>query len=346
MDEKQHEASDQQRQRFRDKGEIARSQDVVRVGLMAGGVAAMISLGEMSSRALIDGTAGFLGDLSAPIEGGLLTKMVHMFMLAAGPTIIGSALFAIALGLVQSGGHINWKAVGFKPEKLNPLPKLMEMFASVDTLINVAMSSLKVGLLAVVLFSTLYFELPALLGNGYSALSFSLSHSASLLKSIVFRGGMVMVVLAVLDYGVNKYRHEKKIRMSDQEVKDESKEQMGDPLVRQQRKRRARELVEQRSVKDVPTSDVVVVNPTHYAVALKYDTQKMGAPRVMAKGADAMAAKIREVARKNGVPIVSNPPLARVLYRQVKIGRDVPGELYQAVALVLAYIYRIRRSRA
>ena len=343
MQEKQHEATEQQRQRFRDKGEIAQSADVVRVALMFGGIGSMIAFGGMSSRAMIEGTSGFLGDLSAPIEGQLISKAGRILLLTTGPTLFGGVFLALLFGAAQTGGHLNWESIGFKPEKLNPLPKLKQMFASMDTLINVSMSTLKVTILATVLLVSLYFELPELLGSTYASLGFALGHAGDLIYTLIFRGGMVMVVLAALDFGVNKFRHEQKMRMSDQEMKDESKEQMGDPLVRSQRKRKARELAEQRSVKEVPSSDVVVVNPTHYAVAIKYDNSKMGAPRVVAKGVDAMAAKIREVARKNGVPIVSNPPLARVLYRQVNIGREVPGELYQAVALVLAYVYRLRR---
>jgi len=127
-------------------------------------------------------------------------------------------------------------------------------------------------------------------------------------------------------------------------VRDELKEQMGDPQVRSRRRRKQRDLVQQRSIKNVAKADVVLVNPTHYAVALAYDSAKMAAPRVLAKGADRLAEKIRGKARHHGVPVVSNPPLTRKLYAAVDVGRDIPEDLYHAVAVVLAHVYRKRRS--
>jgi len=154
----------------------------------------------------------------------------------------------------------------------------------------------------------------------------------------------VLGALAAVDYYLARRRMAEQMRMSPDEVKREHREQEGDPMIRGRRKARMRELARRRIAAAVAKADVVVVNPTHYAVALRYDDKTDAAPVVVAKGVDEQAEKIREIARSNSVPVLSRPPLARALYKHVKEGRVVPANLYRAVAEVLAYVYRIRRG--
>jgi flagellar biosynthetic protein FlhB len=149
-------------------------------------------------------------------------------------------------------------------------------------------------------------------------------------------------VVAALDFAYQKFKYRKSLMMSKQEVKQEHKQREGDPLLKARMRSLQREMARKRMMQDVPKADVIVTNPTHIAVAIKYDADKMAAPRVVAKGADLLAQRIKDVAKKNGIPMVENVPLARALHKSVKVGGSVPRALYQAVAEVLAYVYRLK----
>ena len=152
---------------------------------------------------------------------------------------------------------------------------------------------------------------------------------------------VLLLVLALLDYAFQRWQHERDLRMSKQEVKEDMKRMEGDPLVKQRRTRVARQLALQRIGQAVPNADVVVTNPTHFSVALKYDAKTMTAPKVIAKGADFLALRIRQIAVANGVPMVERKEIAQALYKTVEVGQEVPPQLYSAVAEVLAYVYRL-----
>jgi flagellar biosynthetic protein FlhB len=167
-----------------------------------------------------------------------------------------------------------------------------------------------------------------------------LAAAATLVWSLALKIAALLLVLAILDFAYQKWQHEQDLMMSKQEIKEEFKRMEGDPLVKQRRARVARQLAMQRMAYEVPKADVIVSNPTHFAVALKYDG-KMGAPKVIAKGADFMAMRIRQIAAANDIPIVERPPLARGLYRHVQVGQEIPSQYYTAVAEILAYVYRL-----
>lgn len=162
--------------------------------------------------------------------------------------------------------------------------------------------------------------------------------------SLGIRIAIMMVVLAFLDFLYQRFEYEKKLRMTKQEVKDEMKQMEGNPEVKSQIRKRSRDIAFHRMMEEVPKADVVVTNPTHFAIALKYEGQTMSAPQVVAKGADVLAQKVKERALESGVPIIENRPLAQTLYRLVDVGGNVPEDVYQAVAELLAYVYRLRRA--
>jgi len=164
-------------------------------------------------------------------------------------------------------------------------------------------------------------------------------------KKVFILGGVLLFVLAAADYGYQRYMFEKQLRMTKQEVKEEYKQIDGNPQTRSRIRSRQRQMAKRRMMQQVPDADVVITNPTHFAVALKYETSGMNAPKVVAKGADLIAKRIREIAQENDVPIVENPPLARALYKNVDIDREIPGDLYAAVAEVLAFVYQINQKR-
>ena len=162
---------------------------------------------------------------------------------------------------------------------------------------------------------------------------------------IILKCTLAMLVLVVADYAFQKWQFEKRIRMTQKEIKDEFKKTEGDPLVKSRIRSIQMEMARKRMMQDVPKADVVVTNPTHFAVAVRYDGIQMGAPQVIAKGADHIARRIKEIAREHQIPIVENKELARNLYSVVEIGHEIPASLYQAMAEVLAYIYRLKTAR-
>lgn len=172
----------------------------------------------------------------------------------------------------------------------------------------------------------------------------SLSFVGSLTVRIGIFVSILLLCLSLLDYMYQKYDHEKNIRMSKQDIKDEYKKTEGDPLIKSKIKEKQRKMAMQRMMQEVPNADVVITNPTHYAVALKYDADNMDAPIVIAKGVDFIAQKIKGIAKQNAIITVENRPLARALYNQADIGTEVPEELFKAVAEVLAYVYRIKNN--
>jgi flagellar biosynthetic protein FlhB len=153
--------------------------------------------------------------------------------------------------------------------------------------------------------------------------------------------GVVLLILALFDYAYQRYRHERDLRMTKEEVKDEMRSMEGDPVVKRRRREAQMQLATQRMRQAVPQADVVVTNPTHVAVAIRYDPETMAAPKVTAKGADHLALRIRQIAAAAGVPILERPPLARMLYQDVDVGREIPERFYQAVAEILAYVYEL-----
>jgi flagellar biosynthetic protein FlhB len=167
--------------------------------------------------------------------------------------------------------------------------------------------------------------------------------SLSSLFKIFVKCGLAMMVLVALDYAFQRWEFEKRIRMTRQEIKEELKKSEGDPLIKARVKSIQREMARRRMMQAVAKADVVITNPTHLAVALSYQSSEMNAPKVVAKGAEKIAEKIREVARKHGVPIVENKKLAQSLYTLVDLGHEIPGTLYQAAAEILAYVYRLKR---
>jgi flagellar biosynthetic protein FlhB len=189
-------------------------------------------------------------------------------------------------------------------------------------------------------------DLPAILMMAELPAMSTFHIASQMVYSLALKMAAALVVLAIIDYMYQRWQHDRDMRMSKEEVKEEMRRMEGDPLVKQRRARVARQLAMQRLGTDVPKADVVVTNPTHFAIALRYDPQTMRAPKVVAKGADFMAMRIRQIAIANGVPLVERKELARGLYKAVDVGQEVPAEFYNTVAEILAYVYRLSGRRS
>jgi flagellar biosynthetic protein FlhB len=259
------------------------------------------------------------------------------------------ALVALVVGVLTMAAQIGVKITPqtLKPsiQKINPLNGLKRIFGK-DGLVEALKSIAKVATIGAVGFFTLWPDLPRLATLVGLAPHEIVATLGSMVKGIALRAAVAFLVIGVLDLVWQRRKHEKQLRMTKDEVKQEARQTDLAPEVRGQIKRKQFEQARKRMLADIPTADVVVVNPTHYAVALRYDGEQP-APQVVAKGVDLVAKAIREIAEEHGVPVISNPPLARALYKQVELGHMIPDEFFQAVAEVLAFVYRTfgRRPR-
>jgi flagellar biosynthetic protein FlhB len=267
------------------------------------------------------------------------------------PIMAGAGAIGLASNVLQVGFRITPKAIAPDLSRLDPIKGLARV-VSWRSLVELGKSLLKITIVAYFVYSFLRNEYPAL-ADLSGMLPAEMGRSiATLCWRLLARGCAAMLVIGILDYIYQRLSFESSLRMTKQEVKDEFKRTEGDPHVKGRIRQRQREMARRRMIHDVARADVVVTNPTHIAVALQYDAEKMAAPTVVAKGQRLLAERIKEAAEAHRVPIVENPPVARLLYKTVEVGDQIPPELYQAVAEILAYVYQLnegirgRRSQA
>jgi flagellar biosynthetic protein FlhB len=339
-------ASPKRRQEYRERGEVAKSRDLASAVILLASLGGLAWAGEALGEELRAGMRAAFEALAevrwrGPGEGwgGSLGAVA----LAASPVLGLAAAAAIAAHFGQTGLLFATKALIPDFKRLRPGARLRQMFSS-QGLIELAKTLLKVTLVGAVVYVLVSREIEGLTGLGEGS-STEIAASLCALSLRVFGyGGMALMGLGLLDYAYQRWQLERKMRMTKHEVKEEFKRQEGDPLVKMRIRSKQRELARQRMMQAVKTADVVVSNPTHLAVALAYRPSEMAAPRVVAKGQGFIAERIKEIARENQIPVLEDRPLARALYKSVKVGREIPANLYRAVAEVLAYVYG-RRGR-
>jgi flagellar biosynthesis protein FlhB len=348
--EKTEKATPKKRSEARRKGQIAKSHD------LNGAIVLFAALLALSATAphLVDTLQTGLRDAFALVStpgvvnhrglGPVLAEQMRSAGLAAAPVIATCVAAALVVNVAQVGGKPYLGALKPDPRRLNPISGFKNIYGP-NALFEGAKNIVKVGAVgAVTALAVLpkLDEFAALVGLPPSELMPTLAHTV---LGVAQRAGAAYLLIGVVDYAYQRHRHDKSLRMDKQEVKEEHKSNELPPEVRGAIRRRQMAAARARMMADVPTADVVVTNPTHFAVALKYDAQK-AAPEVVAKGADLVAKKIRELAAQSGVPVISDPPLARSLHATVEVGQLIPEALYQAVAQLLAFVYRTARRRA
>jgi flagellar biosynthetic protein FlhB len=334
-----HKATPKRIREFRKRGEIALSRDVVSAATLTGGFIALIACAGMARGALLDlaRDAAMATDGSDAVD--LPAVALHGFLASTVPVMIGAAVGAILSILSQLGWPPAFKLPAFDLGRLSPVTNLPNTLSPAGMLRRSGSAIGKLVVVGAVVVLALRHRVitGGLDAAGLGAIAFGLIRHAMWLVI------GVLGAIAAIDYFLARRRIAAQMRMTTEEVKREMRESEGDPMIKGRRKARMRELAKRRMAVAVAKADVVVVNPTHYAVALRYDDKQDAAPVVVAKGVDEQAEKIREIARSKGVPVLSRPPLARALYKHVKEGRAVPANLYRAVAEVLAYVYRLRQ---
>jgi len=341
-DEKTEPATPQRRQEARNEGQIPRSTDLTAAVALLGGLVLLNMYGPGMFQRLL---ALMLRLGEAPdLRAEALPAWINTIGLAAAQIILPFlALLVIVTGIgavAQTGGLFSWKLMSPKPENLSPAKGLQRLI-SMDSVTKLGQSLVKTAIIASVAVQTIIGQLGPLLALGQVHPHDLISIGGGLVFMLALRLGLILLILGLIDYFYQRWKFEKSIRMSKQEIKDEMKRMDGDPLIKQRRRQVQMKLAMQRLKLDVPKADVIVTNPTEYAVALKYDQTTMAAPRVIAKGTDLLALRIRQIAAEAGIPIVQRPPLARGLYAAVEVGDEIPPNFYRAVAEVLAYVFQL-----
>lgn len=242
--------------------------------------------------------------------------------------------------LLQVGFHVSTESLAPQLGRINPVEGAKRIFSK-RALVELAKATLKIAVIGYMAYMAVKPDLGKLPSLLYMEPPEAAAFAARLVGKIALWIGSCMLAVAAIDYLYQRWEHEDSIKMSVQDIKDELKQTEGDPYIRSAIRARQRQLAQSRMMQAVPTADVVITNPTHVAVAIRYDAPSMNAPVIVAKGIALIAERIREIAKDNNVPIVENPPLARTLHELGEVGQEIPVELYQAVAEVLAYVYRL-----
>lgn len=349
-EDKTERATGRRRSELREKGQVARSPEVLTAFVLAAGLMGLwLGAGQIHREltALAQQFLGRAGQMEITVDSvvPLAVTVLGALVRAIAPLLLAAVVGGIAGNVVQVGFQISTRALEPDLARLNPVSGFGNLFQKTKV-VDLGKSLLKVVVVGWVAYATLrgrVGELPQLSNLSTAPfLVYMLDLGYRILKNVL----LVYVAIALLDYAFQKWQFEENNKMSKQEVKDEYKETEGDPMIKGRIRSLQREMARRRMMAEVPQSDVVITNPTHFAVALRYDPAEMDAPRVVAKGADRVAQRIIAVAREHGVPLYQEPPVARALHRAAEIGDPIPADLFQAVAEILAHVYRLAgRSR-
>ena len=336
-DGKTEKATPQRKKKARDEGQVARSQEVAVAGsflalvgtlAIAGPTMADRAMGEMRTTLATIGSADALA-----ASGG---RALSLFIVLAGPFMAAAAIVGTVAGVAQVGVKFNIKLAKPKGKNLS-LKKGMEKLKPSVASWELVRSIIKIGAVVAVVYPTMSAWRMHLAND--RSLAGAIERLSGAYGGIIVRAAILALVIALADYAYQHRRTANKMKMKREEIKREFRDSEGDPHQKAARRKRQTELSRNRMLHDVSTADVVVANPTHLVVALRYDPGE-GAPRVVAKGSDILADKLKTTARRHGVPITTDIPLARALFRQCRVGQHVPADLYEAVAVVLAAAYR------
>jgi flagellar biosynthetic protein FlhB len=347
--EKTERASPKKRQDSRDKGQVAKSTEIPSTLILLACISILIMLGPSFQNQIMAMFGDiFLHRLSMDItEENVLTLFSHyavQMLLFLAPIFVVVLLIAFAANYVQIGWLFTLKPLEPKFSKLNPLTGAKNIFG-IRSVVEFFKSSLKLISVAIIVYTIINSEKKRFLELAHLPIEDIFAFVSSLTIRMGLFVAVLLFLLAIGDFIYQRHEYEKNLKMSKQDIKDEYKSMEGDPLIKGKIRERQRKMALMRMMQEVPKADVVITNPTHFAVALKYDGAKMEAPTVIAKGQDYLALRIRELAKQNDVITMENKPLARALYEKTEVGDSVPADLFQAVAEVLAYVYRLKRRR-
>lgn len=345
QDEKTEQPTPRRREKARKRGQVARSQELNSVVVIFFGVLAlMIFSGHIFSN-LVNlfhfNLANIYTDLNIATTYNLFISNGSTLIKVITPVLILVGLAGLLINLAQVGVMFTVEPITPKLDKLDIIKGLKRLF-STKTLFELFRDTFKIFIIGYVAFITLKGEMNNYIPLADQEVGQIMIFATRVALKVVLRAVGALLLLAILDYAYQKFEFEKKLRMTKKELKEEFKQYEGDPLIKSRIRRIQREMARTRMLQEVPDADVVITNPSHIAVALKYDADTMSAPKVIAKGERLLAEKIKEIAIKATVPIVENKPLAKALFEAVEVGMMIPARLFKAVAEVLAYVYKLK----
>lgn len=352
-DTESHDRTEQPTQKRLDdarrEGRIPRSRDLTAaavmitagIGLKTAGDAVGSQLGRMMQAGLAIPRDKLMDER---LLAGTFGDLALMALYAVAPLLLLTLVAAIGAPLVLGGWSFSAQALTPDFSRLNPASGIARM-VSIRSWVELAKSLGKFAIVGGAGVLVLWLNMDALLGLGREPIHAAIAHAMSITGAALIALTCALILIAAIDVPFQLWQYNREMRMSREEIRQESRESEGSPEIKGRIRQIQREMAERRMMDDVPKADVIVVNPTHYAVALRYDDKTMRAPTVVAKGVDLMAARIREVASGHKVPIFEAPPLARALHRSVQIGDEIPADLYVAVAQVLTYIFQLRAAQ-
>jgi flagellar biosynthetic protein FlhB len=346
--EKTEEATPKRLEEAREKGQVPRSRELTTMAMLLMAALSLSVLGghmveqmgQIMHQGLVIERAKTL-DQFAVIE--LFGTALGQAMLLLLPFLVIMLATAFAAPVALGGWSFSAEALAFKPDKLNPLRGLKRIFA-VRGLVEMIKSLAKFLLIGSIGAGLLWHYMPELMGLGRESVESGLAHTGSILSRSFIVLSVSLLLIAAIDVPFQLWDHAKNLKMTRQEVRDEHKNTEGKPEVKARIRQMQRDVAQRRMMDAIPKADVVITNPTHYAVALRYEADRMSAPVVVAKGVELVASQIRTVAVANKVPLYEAPPLARALYYSTEIGHEVPAGLYLAVAQILAYVFQLKAS--
>lgn len=335
----------------REEGNVARSTDLTAAFMLLASIVLLYTFGKRLFEAMAAALHRLLvaEDASNPTRTDDLASIGEYLMNLMGWTLLPLLVAVAGVGMLitagQTGLMLTGKPLVPKFSRINPLSGAKRLFDA-RAAIRLVMSLGKVVIISTVATIFIMADIEAIAALPMMTIGAASATAAHMTFMLAIKLAGVLIVLALLDFAFQKFQHTKDLKMTRQEVRQELKDMDGDPMMKQRRARVARQLAMQRMAQQVPQADVIITNPTHLSIALRYDSDAMRAPKVIAKGADLMAMRIRQIATANGIPLVERKPLARALYGSVEVGDEVPEEHYTAVAEILAYVYRLSGKMA
>lgn len=349
FEERTEQASTRRREKAREEGQVARSQDMTGAFLLCVGVTTLLLIGPgMGAKLgeLIRSTMANAPFLAKQVDQnfvGLFSNTAWQYFVIMAPIFGVIFVFAIVANIAQVGFQITPKALRVRWERLDVVKGFTKLF-SIRSLVTLVRDMIKIAIIAFVAWRVLQGEQDQFFALADMSVGQMASQIGSLAAALALKIGAAFLAVALLDYVYQRWEHERSLKMSKQEVKEEHKETEGSPQVKSRIRQIQRAMLRQRMLSAVPKADVVITNPTHIAVALRYDQTEMTAPYVVAKGERLLAQRIKDIAREHNIPVIEDKPLARSLFKICEVGQMVPANLYRAVAEILAYVYKLKGS--
>ncbi|MGH4050393.1 MAG: fused FliR family export protein/FlhB family type III secretion system protein [Clostridium sp.] len=347
--EKTEEATPKKKSESKKKGQVAKSKELSSTFTLLTVTLLMITIGEYAFSTIKNTLSLFLSNyLSFSLTEFTFKTVLLVSLMKFGliilPIVIPIMIMGIVASLIQTGFLLTGEPLKPDLKKLNPISgfkKIFSMRSVVDLIKNLAIVS-TIGYVSYSFIKDNYLDM---MTYGSLKVEAILGVFGSLVVKIFFKISLIMLIISIIDFAYQHYKHNKELKMSVQEIKEEYKQQEGDPQIKSKIRQKQREMASNRMMQDVPDATVVITNPTHLAIAIKYEQGTEGAPIVVAIGADNVAIKIKEVASENDIPIIENKPLARLIYKELDVGSEIPTDMYQAVAEILAVVYKLKKKK-